>query len=144
MRRKEYSCQLCNFVNKKIKDKQRLYEDDKTYVMLDNYPISRGHALVIPKNHVADITQLNTREGEHLGRLVAKVSKALRDSLDAKRVYVVRLAEDVMHFNFELIPVYKEDADRKGFCTFLGPRRKLENPQEIVMPVRQYLNYLEF
>lgn len=129
-----YNCLFCDFIKDKSREKQFLYEDEKSYVMLDDFPISKGHSLVILKNHVADISSVKSEDAEELGRITALIAGALQDAFTPKKIYVVSLCEEVKHFHYHLIPRYEED--KKGFVHFMGPRKKLENYEEMIRNIK--------
>lgn len=58
----------------------RVYEDDRVLAFLDIRPITRGHTLVIPKQHAADLDALDAATGADLFRVGHRIAKALRRS----------------------------------------------------------------
>ena len=54
---KDTNCIFCKIANGEIPSKT-LYEDDKFRVILDLGPASKGHALILPKEHYADLYEL--------------------------------------------------------------------------------------
>ena len=53
---KQDDCIFCKIVAGEIPS-QTLYEDEKFKVILDVGPATRGHALILPKNHYANLCQ---------------------------------------------------------------------------------------
>ena len=51
------SCIFCKIANGEIPS-NTIYEDDKFRVILDNGPATKGHALVLPKEHYADLFEM--------------------------------------------------------------------------------------
>ena len=51
-------CLFCKIVNKEV-DAKILYEDNDVMVILDAYPDTDGHTLVIPKKHYEDIYSID-------------------------------------------------------------------------------------
>ncbi|MBO0853315.1 MAG: HIT family protein [Nocardia sp.] len=54
-----------------------VYEDERIYAFLDIRPITRGHTLVIPKTHAADLDELDAELGAELFRVGHRIAKAL-------------------------------------------------------------------
>ena len=51
-------CLFCKIVSGEIKS-NKIYEDELTYAFLDIFPVTKGHSLVIPKNHAQHIEELD-------------------------------------------------------------------------------------
>eukprot|EP01098_Paradermamoeba_levis_P011482 TRINITY_DN4927_c0_g1_i1.p1 TRINITY_DN4927_c0_g1~~TRINITY_DN4927_c0_g1_i1.p1 ORF type:complete len:159 (-),score=26.67 TRINITY_DN4927_c0_g1_i1:102-515(-) len=73
------SCVFCDIVSKKATSTIE-YEDDEFLAFKDIYPVAEVHILVIPKQHVSDITALNH---SHIA-MVEKMEKIARDLLATK------------------------------------------------------------
>lgn len=114
-----------------------LYADAQVYAMLDRRPMARGHALVVLREHHADLSTVPPGQAAHLGEVVARLSKALKEGLGASSIYVAALGELVPHVHYHLIPRYAED--KKGFVHFLSPRRDLADPDRLVRAIQQHL-----
>src|SRR5699024_11509001 len=61
-----------------------VYEDDKALVILDLFPVTQGHALVVPRQHCASIQALPAENTEHLLHLV-RLTMAAQEQEDATR-----------------------------------------------------------
>ncbi len=102
------SCVFCDIVAGRA-PAHRIYEDERTLVFLDLFPITRGHLLVIPKRHVDRLTDLT--EEEYLP-LLRTLVRACQRSERLSRDYNVavnqgRLAgQIVFHLHFHIIPRY--------------------------------------
>lgn len=91
-----------------------IYEDQKFKVFLDVFPASKGHTLIIPKKHVANIYELDEETAGDLFILATKVAKVLKENLDLEGMNVVQnngeiAGQTVFHFHLHLIPRYKDD-----------------------------------
>lgn len=110
------SCIFCNIV-KKREPSAKIYEDEFVIAFLDKAQITKGHTLVIPKQHYRNILAM---EDELVGKLfqsVAKVSKQLKLRTDALGINIVSNNEAgaeqvVFHTHVHLIPRYKDDGIR--------------------------------
>ena len=91
-----------------------LYEDDDFRVILDLGPAAKGHSLILPKSHAANITEMPE---ELLGKamvLAKKVASSMFSSLDCDGVNVVQnngeaAGQTVFHFHMHVIPRYAGD-----------------------------------
>jgi len=83
----------------------KVAEDENFYAFLDINPLSKGHTLVVPKQEVDYIFDL---EDEYLGALhifSKKVSKAISAVIPSKRIGIVVYGLDVPHAHIHLIPL---------------------------------------
>lgn len=83
---------------------QRVYEDSEHLAFLDIAPIQPGHTLVIPKQEVAQLFDLEPEAYAALWRVVRKVEAALRAATGCKRVVVMVVGYEVPHAHVHLIP----------------------------------------
>lgn len=102
-----------------------LYEDDDLKVILDLGPASRGHALVIPKEHYQDLTELPEELGGKILAVAKKVGIAAKERLGADGFNIIQnngeiAGQTVMHFHMHVIPRYKK-----------GPKLPLWKPKKL-------------
>ena len=88
-------------------DEAILYEDDKLYACLANYPKTRGHSVVVWKQDVEDLHLLDREEYEHLMDRVDDVRNALIEELGVEKVYLVYM-DETDHVHWHLVPRYNE------------------------------------
>ena len=91
----------------------RLYEDDQVLAFLDVNPISRGHALVIPKEPAETLDQLSDEAAAAIGRVLPRLSRAVLAATGASAFNVLQnnkpLAHQaVFHVHFHIIPKYED------------------------------------
>jgi histidine triad (HIT) family protein len=101
-------CVFCEIVAGRA-PAHKIYEDERTLAFLDLFPISRGHTLVIPKNHVDRLTDLKEEEYSDLFRTLATVCRRTERLSQDYNVAVNqgRLAgQIVFHLHFHIIPRY--------------------------------------
>jgi histidine triad (HIT) family protein len=92
-------------INKEI-DQGTLYEDDLTMAFLDYNPVTKGHALVIPKQAVNHLDDCSDELYQAIFRTVHHVSKQLRKKLGAKRISIVVHGFEVPHAHVHIVPLY--------------------------------------
>ena len=91
-----------------------LYEDEEFRVILDLGPASKGHALILPKQHYANLYELPYELAEKVIRLAKKMVIAMTKALQCDGFNVVQnngeaAGQTVFHFHMHLIPRYKDD-----------------------------------
>lgn len=83
----------------------KIAEDDNYFAFLDINPLSKGHALVIPKKEIDYIFDLDEECYDGLFRFTRKVSRAIENSVDCIRLGIVVYGLDVPHAHIHLIPL---------------------------------------
>ena len=82
----------------------KVYEDAKTFAFLDIHPIQPGHTLVIPKNQVEFVWDLEPSDYQALMDTVQKVALRIRETLGAPYVGEQVIGIDVPHAHVHLFP----------------------------------------
>lgn len=105
-------CPFCN-----PEPENLLYEDKLIKILLDGYPASRGHVLVVPRRHVETWEELENNEKEALIRGVDLAMKTLRKTLHPDGFNVgINIGEaagqTVRHLHIHVIPRWKGDCNR--------------------------------
>ncbi|MDP9313113.1 MAG: HIT family protein [Chloroflexota bacterium] len=106
-------CIFCRIVAGEIPS-HKVYEDDMTLAFLDIHPAARGHTLVIPKQHVADLLSADPLDLEATVRGSQVVARILHKHLQADGINVVQnngtaAGQDVFHYHVHLIPRWTGD-----------------------------------
>lgn len=110
----ENNCIFCKIANGEIPS-ATLYEDEEFRVILDLGPASRGHALILPKKHAANLFELPDETAEKAIVLAKKIAGKLKEGLGADGINLVQnngeaAGQTVFHFHMHLIPRYHGDA----------------------------------
>ncbi|MDD6212256.1 MAG: HIT family protein [Clostridiales bacterium] len=105
------NCIFCKIANGDIPS-ATIYEDDMFRVILDLGPASKGHALILPKEHFADVTELDDVYAEKVLKLGAKIGGAMKKSLGCAGFNLVQnngiaAGQTVFHFHMHVIPRYE-------------------------------------
>lgn len=101
-------CIFCKIINGSI-DSNKLYEDDDFIVILDAFPNQNGHTLIVPKNHIEDLTKIDDALFVKMNSLIKKYTKVLCDKLDCNGLQMVVNYGDnqhIKHYHLHLIPEY--------------------------------------
>jgi len=89
----------------------RLYEDEHVLAFLDIGPLSRGHALVIPKERKAFLDELSDESAAAIGRVLPRLARAIKKVTGATAYNVLQnngtaAHQVVMHVHFHIIPKF--------------------------------------
>ena len=107
------NCIFCKIANGEI-PAATLYEDENFRVILDLGPASKGHALILPKSHAANIYELSDEMAAKAMILAKKMATALTAALKCDGFNIVQnngecAGQTVFHFHMHLIPRYEGD-----------------------------------
>ena len=108
-------CVFCGL--EKAIDKSRIIFNDSTWLaILDGYPVSKGHTLLIPKRHCETYFDLNDREMETLPTMIRMLKAHLDDEFhpDGYNIGVncgESAGQTVMHCHIHIIPRYNGDCE---------------------------------
>lgn len=110
---KDCNCIFCKIANGEIPS-TTLYEDDDFRVILDLGPATRGHALLLPKEHYANLFELEDEVAAKALTVAKKVAAKMKDALGADGFNLVQnngeaAGQTVFHFHMHLIPRYEND-----------------------------------
>ena len=110
---KKDDCIFCKLSNGDIPT-NALYEDDVVKVIFDLNPASKGHVLILPKNHFDDIYSMDDATAAHVFQVAVKVAKAMKETLGCEGLNIVQnngeiAGQTVFHFHMHLIPRYEGD-----------------------------------
>jgi diadenosine tetraphosphate (Ap4A) HIT family hydrolase len=118
------SCPLCQPDPARV-----LHQTGMAQALFDSYPVSEGHALVVPRCHVASLYELNAVEVSAVWRLVSQVRELLQDLFhpDGFNIGVndgEAAGQTVMHAHVHVVPRYKGDvADPRGGIRWVIPAK---------------------
>lgn len=120
-------CFLCELPKKKQSVKSLvLYKGKKAFVILNRYPYSNGHLMVVPHRHLAQFEELNQEEHKELGLLIGRSITALKKGLRAEGINVglnlgkVAGAGVEDHVHYHVVPRWLGDSN---FMPVVGKAR---------------------
>lgn len=108
-------CIFCNLIKNVDKDRV-IYEDSTWIALLDGYPVSEGHTLLIPKRHCETYFDLNFVETDSLAATI-NVVKGILDSKYKPNGYNIgancgeAAGQTVHHCHIHIIPRYNGDVE---------------------------------
>ena len=86
----------------------KVAEDDNYFAFLDINPLTKGHTLVVPKQEVDYIFDLDDQTLAGMMVFAKKVAKKIGSKIECKRVAVVVLGLEVPHAHIHLVPINSE------------------------------------
>ena len=106
-------CIFCKIAKGEIHS-ATVYEDSHFTVILDVNPATKGHCLIIPKEHFDNIYDLDGETAGKLFALATCIARAMRDALKCDGLNLVQnngeiAGQTVNHFHLHLIPRYEGD-----------------------------------
>ena len=107
------NCVFCNLANG-IWDSATLYEDEDFRVILDLGPAAKGHALILPKAHYANIYEIPEELAAKAIVLAKKMAGIMTEALDCDGFNIVQnngeaAGQTVFHLHVHLIPRMNDD-----------------------------------
>ena len=116
---KKDDCIFCKLANGDIPTNV-VDEDDTFTVIMDASPATKGHCLILPKDHYANIYELDEEVAGKAFKLAKKLATMMTEKLDCDGFNIVQnngetAGQTVFHFHMHLIPRYKDDNQRIGW-----------------------------
>lgn len=116
---RDEKCIFCKIAAGEISSKT-LYEDEQFRVILDLGPATKGHALILPKNHYADLYEIPDETAADAMKLAKKMAGIMTDKLKCDGFNLIQnngetAGQTVFHFHMHLIPRYKNDGQVLGW-----------------------------
>lgn len=106
-------CIFCKIIEGEIPS-FTIYEDETFKVILDRFPTSKGHLLIIPKVHHVNIWDMPEEVSSKIYTLAKKMANVLNEAFRVDGINIVQnngaaAGQAVFHFHLHLIPRYKGD-----------------------------------
>jgi histidine triad (HIT) family protein len=106
-------CIFCKIVAGEL-PATKLHEDDRTVAFMDIAPWTRGHALVVPKAHAADLGEIGEDDLAAVAATAKRIALLQKERLGAEGVNLLNAFgaaawQTVFHFHMHVIPRYAGD-----------------------------------
>jgi histidine triad (HIT) family protein len=105
-------CIFCKIINNEIPS-YTIYEDDNVLAFLDITQGTKGHTLIVPKNHVKNVYELDEQTASNVFSVIPKIANALKLAFNPIGLNIVnnndKPLQSVFHFHIHLIPRYEND-----------------------------------
>ena len=116
---KKDDCIFCKIANGEIPS-TTIYENEEFRVFFDINPASKGHCLIVPKEHYSNIFEIDAEVAGRLFSLATAVAGSLKQELNCEGLNIVQnngeiAGQTVFHFHLHLIPRYTGDTVNVGW-----------------------------
>jgi histidine triad (HIT) family protein len=110
---KDNNCIFCKIANGEIPSRT-LYEDEDFRVIMDLNPATKGHSLILPKEHYKNLYEISDDTAAKVLPLAKQMATLITDKLGAQGFNLVQnnneiAGQSVFHFHMHLIPRYDDD-----------------------------------
>ena len=104
----------CSARSSPASSSQKIAEDERTLSFMDINPATRGHALVIPKEHTANLLEIDPDDLAAVARAVQRLAQRIPERLGADGINLLNSCgaaawQTVFHFHIHVIPRYDDD-----------------------------------
>ncbi|MBR0165086.1 MAG: HIT family protein [Lachnospiraceae bacterium] len=112
---KDPACIFCKIANGDIPSK-KIYEDEEFVAILDLAPATKGHTLVIPKEHYPDLFAMDEQTASAAMLRARRVAGLLKEKLSPDGMNMTQnngevAGQTVLHYHIHLIPRYLSDPE---------------------------------
>lgn len=126
------NCIFCKIIDGSIPS-AKIYEDDHALAFMDIGPVTKGHVLLIPKQHRENVYELTEEEASRLFAVVPKIANALKAEFEPAGMNLLQnngapAGQAVFHFHLHFIPRYDET---DGFQPTFQPKVTEFTPERI-------------
>lgn len=106
-------CIFCKIIAGEIPS-AKVYEDEHVFGFLDIKPFTKGHCLVIPKQHFENVFDISEDALQKVMAAGKKIAENLKNTLQASALNIMQSSgreggQEVMHFHLHVIPRYPND-----------------------------------
>ena len=133
---RDNNCIFCKIAAGEIPSKT-IYEDDKFRVILDLGPATKGHALILPKNHYANLYELPEETAGDVMKLAKKMATVMTEKLGCQGFNLMQnngetAGQTVFHFHMHLIPRYENDGQEINWKLGSPTQEELEEIKSLI------------
>ena len=116
---KDENCIFCKILTGEIQY-TAVYEDDDFKAILDVSPAARGHVIILPKNHAANIYELPDEDASKIMVVAKKIATAIEKAYHCDGVNILQnngeaAGQTVFHLHVHVIPRFKGDTVNIGW-----------------------------
>jgi histidine triad (HIT) family protein len=122
-------CLFCGIVDGSIPS-QTIDSDEHTVAFMDIAPATRGHALVLPRRHSADLLEIDTNDLTATVIAAQRLARRMKDVLDADGINLINACgaaawQTVFHFHIHVVPRYEDDPLRLPWIPEVGDKDQI-------------------
>jgi Diadenosine tetraphosphate (Ap4A) hydrolase and other HIT family hydrolases len=130
------SCIFCKIVNGTIPS-YTVYEDDQVLAFLDITQVTKGHTLIIPKQHVEDVFSLSDELASTIFRQVPAIANKLNATFHPIGLNIINNNKEplqsVFHYHIHLIPRYENDGFTLSFHSTSPSQEELKSTLDEIL-----------
>ncbi len=125
------SCIFCAIVRRDAPARV-VFEDDRTLAFMDLFPLTRGHALVVPKVHYDNLLEATPDDVAAVARTAKRVAHAAMeayapDGLNLLQTNGAVAMQTVFHLHVHVLPRYVDDGFKVSFSRTMGTDEALDD-----------------
>lgn len=129
-------CLFCKIIAGEIPS-TRVYEDERTIAFMDINPGTRGHLLVIPREHAKDLLDIAAEDLAACAKTAQTMARRAKDALDADGINLINSCgqkawQTVFHFHIHVIPRYDGDPLRLPWQPAPGDRDEIARTADLL------------
>nr|WP_106780959.1 HIT family protein [Lysinibacillus timonensis] len=105
-------CIFCKIIDGTIPS-TKIYEDEHVYAFMDVAPLTKGHTLLVPKQHVKDLFEMSEDVARNLYAVAPKIANAIKVAFSPAGMNTINnngsfAGQTVFHYHLHFIPRYDE------------------------------------
>jgi histidine triad (HIT) family protein len=106
-------CLFCGIVEGSVPS-ETIDSDERTVAFMDIAPATSGHALVVPREHSADLLEIGADDLNATTLAAQRLARRMKDVLDADGIDLINACgtaawQTVFHFHIHVVPRYEDD-----------------------------------
>lgn len=110
-------CIFCKIVNGDIPS-YKIYEDDRVFAFLDIKPLSKGHTLVLPKEHFENVFDIPKDLYAYMFEVAKNISANIKEKYQPEGIFINQnngemAGQSVLHIHIHVKPIYNESQKHK-------------------------------
>ncbi|KFN01776.1 HIT family protein [Bacillus clarus] len=126
----------------------KIYEDDYVTCFLDHEPFYPGHTLIVPKQHVVEVDELDDCVAKSImdaSKLIAKSIKALYEPDGITICQNGGIFNELTHYHMHVVPRYKERSFAEFYTVQLGEKKNynLEETKNLLKEAIEQIIHIE-
>lgn len=134
-------CIFCNINSGKIPS-ITLYENEEFRVILDRFPATKGHILIVPQKHVENIYEIDPESAGRLFALTTRFASIIKRTFGNEGLNIIQnngkaAGQTVFHYHLHMIPRYANDQIQLGWK--LDKEMKIETLEEYAAQIKKQI-----
>jgi histidine triad (HIT) family protein len=111
---KREACLFCRIIKKELPSVV-VHEDNNVIAILDVFPATPGHTLVLPKAHIENIYSMPPETGAQIMNTAIMLAKSMKQQLKPAGLNLVQsngasAGQEIFHFHLHVLPRYEHDS----------------------------------